>query len=380
MKRRHYLFGYLFVRLAKPLALLVSLIGIGFCVLEYWQANASASASAYQPSASLHRALTNLTDSFSATEDIVRGFNSDHQLTIPDLQRPRFPAMVESNADFATVDQTLTKVDRERQLMKQSVVSRFETLVRDIEGKLRAYASVVKAASPSPAPVGSASGSASAAPSATQSRPEGSLFSSRIGGSEVSRRTLDLNSQKDFLNVLKSKAQNPENRAHLGEAVTQLEALSKLLPEQTQTATQADPNPRPVADEHPDQNPNMLPSERVAAQLEQLRGAVDQIFLTSWTLDEAFEQAADLNAVEREKCRVATLAHKGIWLSAISRILVALLVAVLGSSVILVSADLVKTFLDTASHTGVVADAINAMRGSVVIAKSQMRQPDSNGG
>ena len=46
----------------------------------------------------------------------------------------------------------------------------------------------------------------------------------------------------------------------------------------------------------------------------------------------------------------------------------------------LVSADLVKTFLDTASHTGVVADAINAMRGATIIAKNQVRQPWPNGG
>jgi len=380
VKRRHYLFGYLFVRVAKPLAFLVILIGVGFCVLEYWQANASASASAYQPSGTLHRALTNLTDTFSATEDIVRAFNADHRLTVPEVQRPRFPAVVESNADFAVVDQSLTRVDRERQILKESIVSRFETLVKDIEGKLHAYAAVLKAASPSPAPATAASGTASAAPSTSSARPEGSLFSPRIGGPEITRRSVDLSSQRDFLNVLKSKAQNPENRANLSEAVTQLEALSKLLPEQSQTSAQSESGAKQTSEEHPEQNRNMLPSERVAAQLEQLRGAVKQIFLTSWTLDEAFEQAADLNGVEREKCRVATLAHKGIWLSAISRILVALLVAVLGSFVIVVSADLVKTFLDTASHTGVVADAINAMRGSVVIAKSQSRQPDANGG
>jgi len=57
-----------------------------------------------------------------------------------------------------------------------------------------------------------------------------------------------------------------------------------------------------------------------------------------------------------------------------SRILVALLATVLACFVILVCADLVKTFLDTASHTGVVADAINAMRGATIIAKNQVRQ------
>jgi len=111
--------------------------------------------------------------------------------------------------------------------------------------------------------------------------------------------------------------------------------------------------------------------------LEQIRGEVTEIFLTSWTLDDAFEQASDVRSIECNKCRMATLAQKGIWLSAVSRILIGLLAAALVSFLILVCADLVKTFLDTASHTGVVADAINALRGSVVTTKSQMRSPES---
>jgi hypothetical protein len=88
-------------------------------------------------------------------------------------------------------------------------------------------------------------------------------------------------------------------------------------------------------------------------------------------LDESFEQAADVTSIEREKCRVAVLAQKGIWLSAVSKILPALLAAVLVSFLIVVSADLVKTLLDTAAHTGVLADAINALRGSIVTSRGE---------
>jgi len=131
------------------------------------------------------------------------------------------------------------------------------------------------------------------------------------------------------------------------------------------------------SDPQAEQARKVFPSERVADKLEQIRGEVTEIFLTSWTLDDAFEQASDLRSIEGNKCRVATLAQKGIWLSAVSRILIGLLAAALVSFLILVCADLVKTFLDTASHTGVVADAINALRGSVVTTKSQMRSPES---
>jgi hypothetical protein len=376
--KSQYFFGYLFVRVAKGLALLVILIGIGYCVLQYSQANTSASAAAYQPSTSLQRALVSLKDNFSATERIIGAFNANHQITTPKVQVLGFPKVIESNADFAAVNETLVKVDRERQLLKQSIVGRFETLVKGIEGKLRAYAAGLEA-STSPIPGPSSSPVATARPLPLPTQQEGTLFSSRLALADVSKRSADLNARKEFLQVLETKAESPENRLNLTEAVSQLEALSKLLPEQSETSAQPESSSSASNDQGAEQSRKTLPSERVAAHLEQLRAEVRQIFLTSWTLDEVFEQAADLNSVERDKCRVATLAEKGIWLSAISRILVGLLVAVLGGFVILVCADLVKTFLDTASHTGVVADAINAMRGSTIITKNPLRQPESSG-
>jgi hypothetical protein len=370
--RRQYFFGYLFVRARKQLALLVMAIAAGFCVLEYSQAKTSASAAAYQPSTSLHRALGNLTDSFSGTERIVSSFDADHQLAAPKVQRPSFPTIIASNADFAAIDQTLSTIDRQRDLLKQSIISRFEVLVRNIEAKLRAYAAGVEGASPSPAPP-AASVVVSAASVAGSSQVEGSVFSTRLSASDINKRSSELNARMEFLKVLETKAENPENRTSLTEAVAQLEGLSKLLPEKQETSGQGEPA-SPGSSDAAEQAHKNLPSERVAAQLEQLRSQVRQIFLTSWNLDEAFEQAADLASAERDKCRVAALAEKGIWLSTISRVLVALLVASLASFVILVCADLVKTFLDTASHTGVVAEAVNAIRGSTIIAKNQVRQ------
>jgi hypothetical protein len=266
----------------------------------------------------------------------------------------------------------LTRADRERQFLKESIVGRFEMLVRGIESKLRTYAAGVENTTASASSPSTGSNSAASKPSLViPGQLEESLFSDRLVSADVNKRAVNLNAQKEFLKVLETKAENPENRANLTEAVGQLETLRKLLPEKLETSAQAES----AADEQrTGSNRKPLPAERVAAQLEQLRADVRQVFLTSWTIDDAFDQASELTVVEREKCRVAILAQKGIWLSTISRILVALLAAVLASFVILVSADLVKTFLDTASHTGVVADAINAMRGATIIAKNQVRQ------
>ena len=380
--KRPYLFGYLFARAAKGLALFVTLIGIGYCFLQYSQAKAAASAVAYQSSASLQRALDNLRNAFVASERIVSAFNVNNRVTTPKVQEPHFPAMISVNADFVAVADTLARADLDRRLLKQSVVSRFDALVRSIETKLRAYAAGLGSLpSPSPSPAASSSAGATPASVSLPTQEEESLFSSRLHAAEVDRRNANLGLRQEFLKVLETKAENPENRSSLNEAVDQLKILQRLLPEELESSAAA-PSEPPSAEVNlgTEKSSKILPSERVASQLEQLRGEVRQTFLSPWTLDDAFEQASDLAAVERDKCRVAYLAQKGIWLSTVSRILIGLLAAALASLVILVCADLVKTFLDTASHTGVVADAINAMRGATVITKNQYRETQSNGG
>lgn len=368
--KQPYFFGYLFVRSAKGLALLVTLIGIGFCVLQYSEANTAVSAVAYQPSAALQRALDNLKKAFSAAQHIVGAFNADNQIAIPKVQPPRFPTIIESNADFARISDTLSKINHDRQRLKQSLVSRFEAPAKNIEAKLRAYAANRESLS-SPTPPAS-----TAKPVASSAQLEQSLFSSKLGAGEVEKRRADIALRKEFLKVLGTKAENPENRLSLNEAADQLNALSRLLPEKVETSASAQSSSA-SSDAQAEQTRKVFPSERVADKLEEIRGEVTEIFLTSWTLDDAFEQASDVRSIEGNKCRVATLAQKGIWLSAVSRILIGLLAAALVSFLILVCADLVKTFLDTASHTGVVADAINALRGSVVTTKSSMRSPES---
>jgi hypothetical protein len=361
--KSEYFFGYFFVRAAKGIALAVVIVGIGFCMLQYSRAKIAASSAAYQPSPFLQRALGKLKDAFSSTRQIVASFNTANQSATPKVQLLRFPRVINLNADFSQVADELSRVDQERQQLKQSIVNRFETSVRSIEEKLHAYAAGLQSSS-LPTPAASSSPIARATPSPPPTSPPESLFSSKLGVSDVNQRSANLTQRREFLKVLGTRAENPDNRARLSEAADQLDLLTKLLPEKFETsAAQVELASTPPNEPQAEQARKVLLSERVAGQLEQLRGEVRQILLTSWTLDETFEQAADLTSVERDKCRVATLAQKEIWLSAISRIVIGWLAAVLVSFMIVVCADLVQTRLDTASNTGVMADAIKAIRG-----------------
>jgi hypothetical protein len=372
-----YFFGYLFVRAAKGLALLVLLIGSGFCLLQYSQANTAASAVAYQPSVSLQRSLARLKDAFSVTEHTVSSFNTDNQLTTPSVQEPRFPTVINSNADFVHVNDALSRIDQDRQQLKQSIVSRFESSVKSIEEKLRAYAAGLGSL-PLPTPAAVPSPVSVATPLPFLSQQQESLFSPKLDTDEINKRSAKLTRRKELLKVLETKAENPENRAKISEAVNQLTLLSKLLPEKFETSVAAPSQPTPTLSDEPgtEQSRTVSLSERTAAQLQQLRGEVRQILLTSWTLDDSFEQATEISATARDKCRVSTLAQKGIWLSAVSRILIGLLAAILGSFLMLVCSDVVQTLLTTVANTSVVADAVNALRGSVApSSERESRQP-----
>ena len=364
--KKQYFFARLFVRVAKGLALLVILIGVGFCVLRYYQASIAAGAVAYQPSSHLQQALDRLKAAFLATEQIIDSFNAGNQSKTPNVRAPRFPLVIDSDDDFARISAELSRVDHERQQLKESIVSRFETLVKSIEEKLHAYAAVLQS-SPSPTPATTQNFISNATPTPSPMSREESLFSSQLGSSDANERSANLKERKEFLKVLAMRAENADNRVTLGEAADQLERLAKLLPEKFDVSTAAQPDTATASSKDPraEQHGKVLLSERVARQLEQLRGGVRQMLLTSWTLDDRFEQVANLGSAERDKYRAAILAQKSVWLSAASRIVIGLLATGLVSLLIVVFADLVQTQLDTATSSGTVADAVNALRGQV---------------
>jgi hypothetical protein len=361
--KKRYFFGHLFVRAARGLAVLVLLAGIGFCLLQYSQARIAADSAAYQPSPVLQQAVEKLAGAFSSTEQIVSSFSVEDQPAAPKVQVLRFPPVINSNEDFVRVDAELSKVDQERQQLKQSIVSRFESLVKGIEEKLRAYAQGLRfSPATDPSPVQSAV--LSPLPTSRQE----SLFSPKLQTSETNERRANLTHGKEFLEMLGTKAENADNRARLKEAAVQLELLGKLLPEKLETPLSALLDPGSTPSNQTSSEPTRKPalSERVADELEHLRREVRQMLLTSWTLDDSFEQANGINFVERDKCRVATLAQEGIWLSGVSRMLIGVLTAVLVSFLILAYADLLQTQLGLATNTEVVADAIRALRGLAI--------------
>ena len=356
---RKYFFGYLFVKIAKLLAILALIVGVGYCCWKYGQAHLAADSVRYRPNDILQGQLARLKSVTQSTEKIIREFAGPTALG--GMKEPTFTRDASSNSDFDSLKTQLAQLDQERQQMKQAVTSRFDTMVAGIEEKLRQRAAALAEASPSPSaqaiePAATPETVATPTPTATEKE---TLYVENLSGVEIQRRTASLEKAKQFLIMLQTGAENPQNRRILTDAQTQLEQLEGLLPtvpEPVPSATAAPAEPTQPAAGEPTPPPKTFNAEKVANELRANRFQVRAAILSSWELDDAFEQASGAVSVESAKCRLASLGVKGIWLSFFGQIGLTILATLLVAFLILVFADLTQTLLDTATNTGLIAE------------------------
>ena len=233
MKR--YFFGYLFVRLAKIIAVIVLIGGLTGAAVRCIQGSLEAASVRYEPSAFAGSKLFILSQEWDRMRKLISGFLGQSAPAMTEIQFANTPA---TPTDFVTVAKQLAETQGEREAAKAAVVRGFEAPVHEIEVKLRAHASRLAA----PA--------VSTQPTASEEKPQTldyvepaspkTLFAS-LGRSEVSTRRDSLTQSQDFISVLKSSAENPENADLLVRALHELTNLERLLPVNLETAPRSPP-------------------------------------------------------------------------------------------------------------------------------------------
>jgi hypothetical protein len=360
---KKYFFGYLFVRIAKFLAVIIVLIGLAYAIFQFAQASMAAESVQYLPNPTVRQHLDKLLARSFEAQRLVSDFRGETKLK-SNVSVGGLLGEITSMGDFDRLGEVLETVDRERQILKQAVVERFEQLIDEIQKKLRAYAASLSPAEASPAPkVLSPTPMATATPVPKPTPNERkTLFSEQLSQADIETRLSDLNANVQFLKVVATAAENPENRTKLTESIKRLDELKALLPlrpaaptevPQEEEPQQYSPQNRQVPLPEPRK---VLNAEKVAEQLGQLRSSVRQAILSSWALDDAFDEIRDLSASERNKCRSATLAVTRIWLTAFGMMAAGVIAMAFVAFLILVMADLTQTLLDTATNTGVIAE------------------------
>ena len=353
---KKYFFGYLFVRIAKLLAVLTVLAGVGYALFRLEQASIAAQSASYQPSLPLAQSLARLTDTLADSRQLVNVFCEQNGGAAPTIQPVNFSGSVHDNESFTRLSNELRQADQARHQLKEALVTRFESLVAGIESKLRAHAAEIAPVTPPPVGTAGAAPVSSPRPTPVPQNETETLYTGQMTSYDIQQKTSVLDRGKELLKVLESAAEDPGNRKSLTDSVSQLDALSHLLPAKIEAPAVAD-QPAQIDRSSPMPAPRReLNAEKVAEQLARLRGSVRQTMLTAWTVDNVYAQADTLAAEEGGRCRLATLAVKGIWLAAFGQLGLALLVAIFVAFLVLVLADFMQTLLDTATNTGIMAD------------------------
>ncbi|SRR6266496_873989 len=226
---KKYFFGYLFVRIAKLLALTIVAIGIAYAIFKIAQANVAVESAQYQPNPTLLQRIETLKGKLSDARDLVSKFTSNKKPK-PQATFRQFPGNIESNSDFGKLAKALQAIDLERQGLKHSIIERFEFLVTEIQTKLRAYAASLSHHATAPPAIAASTPQPTSTPQTPLTHHKADTLFSYLSAEDIETRIATLDNTKQVLKALEAAAESPENRSRLSESINQLGALRGLLP------------------------------------------------------------------------------------------------------------------------------------------------------
>jgi hypothetical protein len=114
-----YFFGYLFVRLAKILAVIAMIGGLSGAILRYVQGTLESASIRYKPSAILGGELFALGKDWDQMRDVVTHFMGQ---SAPPMTAAHFSGAPTSASEFNQLMVQLTQLQSERDLVKSTVV------------------------------------------------------------------------------------------------------------------------------------------------------------------------------------------------------------------------------------------------------------------
>lgn len=343
-----YPFGYLFVRLAKILAVVLFAAGLVAASLRYYQGALDARARRYAQSKSLETDISHLDREYERLQTIMA--RSLHRIVAP-LEARTVATAPRTTSEFGALGKRLTEISHTRDDVKDSLIATFESVIEQIEKKLQAHAAMLRGeeAKADAPPAGS--------PDEKKALNTPETVFVDLGGPELGKRIDALGRSREFVTKLKASVEKPENAALLISALQELDELGRLLPSSLEIAP-----PEPKPEEAKPGPPTQLNAERVANQLRQVRALVRASVLNDWSIDQTLARVTESLEVERQRCAESEQALQRLWLETWIWICAILLGATLAAFLVLVMADLVRSFLDSAAHSAKIAAAFEGAK------------------
>lgn len=309
-------------RFAKTFGCFFIIAGLGMAGSLFQQRAPMIYGVRYHESGLLAERLSRLKSAYEESQRLVMEFRGTAEYPAEYSAAtfiPQFPNHAATAGDFEETRRQLAKVAAGRDTMKRFVVNRFDTLVTDIQQKLIAHA-----ASLTPAPAAAPPAKASPTRTPVSLSPFDGLYNSELNPSAINSRKSSLEDAKQFLGVLESSAENPENKKKLEDSIAEVDVLAGLLPTRVETPS-AGFTPRVMPE-----TKEPLNAEKVAARLAQMRENVRQAVLSSWSLDEAYDRA-----LQTEESEQNAFASSDFRVKQLSEMLYLQMAAVMGTGLLL---------------------------------------------
>ena len=367
MNLRQYFFGYLFVRLARTLAVLALLItggGIWYLATDY---NLQSMRVRYYRSGTLDLKLRELQEELAfAQQEVERVANTGN---LPPIE---FSPAPNDSVGFEKIQTELRMVDERRGALKEQVIadfkkkaealrSRIQETIEEIQQARAAGAPSTPSQSATPAPI---SQSSTPTLQATQTR---SVFEN-LSGLDVQsmRETLDHVSQ--FFDDLAAKAEKEENKKLISDTKRALARVSEWLPNEQadQSSTNfttplpATPSPAPgaAAPQAPPPDPLTTAMEN-ELKIDNAIEAVQSQISRPWRLDSLFIDTTQVMENEAAQCRGSENAVHMLRLTFALKLAKLLIGGLVVAFLILVFADFIQSFFDTATNVAAIRKRVD---------------------
>ena len=360
MKKTRYIFGYLFVRCSKLLAILTVLATIVSVIYLWIDYGLKAENLAYHKNSALNLQCRQLEEELEFAKSEVSRIGS-----VGDLPAMKFPSSAGDSSEFGQLLGTLTAASQRQAVLKARLTDGFAARTELLRSRIRSAVESIEAsraaAHPEPKVQNHANPPpvARVAPRPTAVGQQKTVFDSMSAG-RLDNMLSTLRQVGDFLDQLASKAEKEESKKLIQDAKAALNDLTAWLPRKPEQVREApsigaqSPGTSAEVTVPKDDSPPPDPLTTARNNYQNLGNAIEVVrteISREWRIDRILLETTQMAEAEAQKCRFSEASLKILRLE-YSGLAGRYLLAGLGLAfLILVFADLLQSFFDTASNS-----------------------------
>ena len=361
MKKSRYTFGYLFVRFSKMLAALMFLAAVGGSVYLWFDYLARVENLAYQPTGSLQVHCTHLQEELEFAKKEVSRIGS-----VEDLSVLKFSSECSTAAEFALLLGQLKAAQERESILKERLMAGFVSRVEALRAIIKTTISSIEASRAASRVQSPASTTTTTTVTVPASPLKPVMAGQRTVFESLESRKLDemtgmMNRVGDFFDRLASDAEREENKRRIEDAHASLNDLIAWLPRKASLASQPQAPLQLVPAKPPTSDTSPAPDPLVEAQknYENLGSAIEVVraqVTRDWRLDRVLLETMHAAEEESAKCRASEGQIKVLRLEFLGKAGATLGLGLAVAFLILVFADLLQSFFDTASNSAALVE------------------------